>query len=206
MTTPSGEEEYMSKIHPLLSRKDILFDIGAFIGIYGISLGWFVKHTFLIEPSPLILKTLAKNLLLNPGLKFTVVPAACGERLENKPLHIFGETNTPCPSFANTELGSKQLSVQIIPIDLLAVKYRTTPTVVKVDTEGWEEFVLRGAAKSLPHIHTWAIECHEEISLKNWGYSAYEKISPFMKKAGYTEIYHFPRGTTTILTIWTKQN
>ena len=149
------DEVYEPEVFQLLKQKinkdDIIFDVGAYIGVYSIILSRFLGRNgkvYAFEPAPGAVDLLNEHLDLNDVRgKVEVLPygvgAECGRgRLFAKREHIQN-------SFSSTEIGEKgdteTVEVSVVSLDAFCQERSIRPAWVKVDTEGWELPVLRGA-------------------------------------------------------------
>lgn len=131
-----------------LSQGDVFFDVGAHGGLYTIISGKKIGRAgrvFSFEPNPSNLNFLRLNIKLNRLNNVNVVPKAAGEMAGKirlfYSLHETGFTST-------TGLGESLIETEVTTIDEVA---RTVDFVkmMKVDTEGYDLNVLKGASKTL---------------------------------------------------------
>ncbi len=143
--------EYLKKT---LKKGDIFIDVGANEGMFGILAGKLVGHTgkvYCIEPLPRNISILKKNIRINNLNNVIIYDVAAGD--ENKDVSFFDiKINNMLGGGENimTTLLSK------IPgmVQLIKVKQRRLDTLInepldkikliKIDTEGYEEYVLKG--------------------------------------------------------------
>jgi FkbM family methyltransferase len=142
------ESEVLEAIVAELGIGDVLWDIGANIGLHGLTAKKLVPEAEVIcfEPSPAILGRLWRNRFLN-NLDVRVVPTALSD---NRDLHAFyiAPPGNPGMSTLSPWSGAKyesQTVVATVPGDELVGAGRlAAPTVIKLEVEGHEEAVLRG--------------------------------------------------------------
>ena len=140
-----------------------MIDIGANIGTTSIPrvvLGDFA-YVYAAEPDPANFQCLVDNIIAN-GLQGFVLPdrvaigAADGEATLRRKTQIGGH------HLVSTARRPLDISVPIQTLDSWAARMGidlASVTFVKVDTQGWEAHVLRGAARLLAHKHiAWQIE------------------------------------------------
>jgi FkbM family methyltransferase len=144
-------EWLISKLH----EGDIAIDVGANVGSYSVLMAALCGASGCViafEPDPKALNGLIENLRLNPCIKFpTIVPAACSDKR--------GESLFFCyPASARSTLVERDLpvgkpvaiEVQLVTLDsYLEAHGIPEPRWVKIDTEGAEVAVLRGAQRLL---------------------------------------------------------
>lgn len=130
----------------------IILDVGAQFGLYAMLASRYVGATgrvYAFEPSPDTVAVLQRHLQLN-ALESTVevVPAAVGATEGEVTFYVAG--THPCNTLAPTEVDPVPLTPIQIPavtVDGFCAKRGIIPQVLKIDTEGWELHVLRGARK-----------------------------------------------------------
>lgn len=140
---PDVWQHLMRNIRP----GDMIADVGAFIGLYTVALAKRVGHAgciYAFEPDSLSAAALLKNVLLN-GVKDNVrlINAAVGERNEI--------VNFMCSGDLESHIVDKQTSnsttVECVTLD--KVLFNKPLDILKIDVEGLEESVIRGAGKLL---------------------------------------------------------
>src|ERR1700687_1287955 len=125
-------------------------DVGANIGCVAVPLAnrGVTVHAF--EPTPAVHRRLERNLEINDCISATAVRAALGSTLGT------GRLVEPVPhrSVENRVLPNGS-DVQILTIDSYCSDHGLQPTLLKIDVEGSEWEVLRGAPHTLrdgPHL------------------------------------------------------
>ena len=133
-------------------KSDTAFDIGANIGAYSLIMGKYAKIVFAFEPSVFTFSTLVKNIYTNMASNVMPVNMALSER--NK----IGEF-----AYSSIDLGS---SVHGLDVSLEKEAYRQKilsysidnfvadfgiepPNHIKLDVDGAEFDILKGAAKTI---------------------------------------------------------
>uniref|UniRef100_A0A7C1G9D5 FkbM family methyltransferase n=1 Tax=Thermofilum adornatum TaxID=1365176 RepID=A0A7C1G9D5_9CREN len=174
--------EYLRN-HEYVPRKGwIILDIGAHVGLYSIWASRKVgERGFVVafEPNPLSYRWLVSNIELNKVSNIKALPFALGDKLEKKTLYV-AEKNVGVssliknhvlhnPSGKDTIFSSHV--VQVLTLDYLLEK---SPRIIgkplqlvdlaKIDVEGYEMNVLRGAKKVLEEglIKRFIIEVHKD--------------------------------------------
>lgn len=134
----------MSNIHP----NDFVVDVGASIGLYAIAIGKKISsngRVVAFEPNYITFKGLQGNVSLNK-LKHCVqvFPYACGEKS--------GKSLFACKGSESQVLSTSSDALPSTTVKIVALSefFKTEKIdVLKIDVEGYEEFVLRGAAQIL---------------------------------------------------------
>jgi FkbM family methyltransferase len=150
-----GEYE-AGTIHVLkncLSQGSIFVDLGASIGLMSCVAAKLVGqkgHVYAFEPSPSTYRTLKFNLALNGLSNTTAFNIAVGSKNESAWLYKGTGKNPGSNSLIGSSGKRKGAKVKITTLDKL-VKDHTieTPTLIKIDIEGYELEALKGAENLL---------------------------------------------------------
>jgi FkbM family methyltransferase len=127
-----ADEEALSEL-PIDGK--IVLDIGANIGVTAVIFAARAKQVHAFEPSPRALRLLR----LNAGPNVTVHPVALSDKAGTVE---FEETG-----MLDMSHFGKGISVPCLTLDELGI----VPDVIKIDVEGAEHLVLKGATKTLAH-------------------------------------------------------
>ncbi|MDZ4687734.1 MAG: FkbM family methyltransferase [Planctomycetaceae bacterium] len=129
-------------------------DIGANAGAYSLLFGRWVGSSgrvFAFEPSPATRVNLQRHLQLN-GLSgvIEIVPAAVADQCTE------AEFTTAAPDgmhrLATPSAGGQTVRVPVVTLDSFCAERNVQPTVIKIDVEGFELAVLRGARETLQRV------------------------------------------------------
>jgi FkbM family methyltransferase len=138
----------------------VLFDAGANCGFFAITR--CQKHpywrAYCFEPHPITFDRLRENIALN-GLTDRVFPinAALGASNGQCELEISAQSSMGVVSTSTVRLMDRdhramttsKVTVQLLTLDEFAARERVCPDVLKIDVEGFEVEVLRGAPTCL---------------------------------------------------------
>lgn len=180
--------EYAAKFMKERSAKNsIAIDVGANIGNHSIFIQSFLaEYLIAVEPNPDTLPTLKSNLSENIG-NYTIYENGLGESTSRG--------NIVLPDGAANNIGMAKLNldggdVDIITLDSMVEDWQSNNdekgqiTLIKIDVEGMELSVLKGAQKTIekyqPHLLLEAATPSEFLSLKG-----------FLKEIGYTPLRHY---------------
>jgi FkbM family methyltransferase len=190
--------EYMySLLRNSTTRKTLAIDVGANIGNHSIFMRSFLSdYLIAIEPNAKILPFLRRNLSMNIN-NYAIYDCAVGEANATATLVL--------PEGAKNNIGMARVSfngngntVQIYPLDSIVDKWQQSRreqcnvSVIKIDVEGMELAVLKGAVKTItkykPHIFVEAATAEE-----------YRKLNDYLQGLGYrklskwaaTPVFHF---------------
>lgn len=153
-----------------LGRRGVLLDVGAHKGLFSIvHLALGPEHrAILVEPSAPLAADAARMLTLNgAGDRAEVVVAGAGAAAERR------QIVTDALGFAQqAPSGSDAPYVPFVTLDRLCADRGITPAIVKIDVEGAEADVLRGAREVLSAYHpALCLELHLDV-LERSGESA----------------------------------
>jgi FkbM family methyltransferase len=141
-----------------LLEGDLALDVGAHCGAYSILMAAQCGETGRVvsfEPDPYARKLLAKNLGLNPGIKRpTVEASACSDQIGEAILYSRGGNSQSSLARSAVEFSptqhSEEIRVPTVTLDrYLADHGLPAPRCVKVDAEGAEIRILKGAKEIL---------------------------------------------------------
>lgn len=161
----SGEwqAEVWDSLSPSLSEGAVFLDVGAHIGYFSIKAAPKVGrtgHVLAFEPNPETLRVLRDNVTANHAGNIIVEPIACTDREQNITLYASAGFNTGMSSLSreNADITYKEApraySVRGRPIDdVVRDRNLTRVDAVKIDVEGAEVSVLRGAVETLKRFH-----------------------------------------------------
>jgi FkbM family methyltransferase len=131
----------------LLRPSDLFIDAGANVGVYTIlASGAVGGHTISIEPIPCTYARLAANIRIN-DIASRVMSYNIGLGRANGTLRFTTDLDTCNHVVTDSNQGGHTIEVPVRPLDeILGGK---TPTLIKIDVEGWESEVLTGAQATL---------------------------------------------------------
>ena len=159
---------------------DIVFDIGAHMGFFTLKVARYVKKVVAFEPDLHNLRYLLLNIKLNKVSNVEIYRLAIGE--ENRMVYLkkgFGGGRT---RVTNTPTDTK---VRMITIDSFVLKTGIVPTIMKIDTEGYELNVLKGAKNTLQKFKP-------KLLIASYHYPAESiEVIHFLMKLGYKCIAYY---------------
>lgn len=196
-----GETEYTAAMLASLRADDILFDIGANVGMVSLHAAK-ICATVAFEPDPSYRRRLEVNAALNPSIQVDVEPIAVSAYDGDVVLFTDGDDGIS-PSLVD-QGGRGKVTVAARSLDSLLTEGRLKmPSVIKFDIEGAEILALRGAERLLSSAHKprmLFIEIHDTL-LRGFGSSS-EEVQSLLTRYGYTEAtYRVRRGDQTHLIV-----
>ncbi|MBZ5593592.1 MAG: FkbM family methyltransferase [Acidobacteriia bacterium] len=157
------QPEIWDSISPVLSQGNVFLDVGAHIGYFSMKAAARVGKTGRVvafEPNPETLKLLRENVAANQAQNVVVEPIACTDREQMLTLYAAAGSNTGASSLArhNADISAENpprpYPVRGRPIDDVVRELDLTRVdAIKIDVEGAEVGVLRGAVDTLKRFH-----------------------------------------------------
>lgn len=163
---------------------DVVIDIGANVGIFTVKVGEKLNKGLIvaIEPSPQNIELLKKNLRLHNLSSVIVVPKAVGNfRGKSKFLitPVSGQHRFYSKTVEKSEEINKIIEVDTVLLDDIVKELKIKVIdFLKIDVEGAELDVLKGAKESLKFTKNIAMELHYE--------GEGEEVRRFLEERGFT--------------------
>lgn len=184
-------------IEKSLAPGDVFIDVGAHHGTYTLRAARVVVDSGLVvavEPNPASVERLKKNVTLNGLRNVRVIEAACGDQSTSRMLFVASDRNTGMASFSlrtsersGPAGGSASIEVNVERLDdLVGTLSGRRIAAIKVDTEGAETMVLRGAVNTIRE-HSPVIVVEEiESQLTALG-SSVQELEALLTSYGYSK-------------------
>jgi FkbM family methyltransferase len=184
------EFEEMGFLLHLLRPGDIFCDAGANIGSFTILASAVIKaNTLSFEPVPVTFMHLKRNVTIN-HLESTVDLFNCGLGEEPGSLHFTKDLDTVNHVMSGDEKAAGQtIEVEIKTLDQ-ALNGRV-PVLIKMDVEGYELSVLKGAASTIKDLTLKAIIVELNGSCHRYGVEERE-IHQYLVSAGFAPASYDP--------------
>jgi len=174
---------------------DVVFDIGANIGIYTVALAQktgFKGKVIAFEPEEKSHQRLAENVQLNGLTNVMLIKKALGDTNGKSQLYL-GDTTG---NFSLVKPYEQTDHVQTIDVvrgdDFIIQNNLPTPAVVKIDVEGFEYSVLQGLKHALSHSACRVLCCEIHPGLFPQGVQE-SMILDFITSVGFSKIQTFKR-------------
>jgi FkbM family methyltransferase len=155
-----------------LKRGDLFIDVGASVGPYSLWACELGARAVAIEPSQFMLDRLAANVALN-GYDVEIVPAAAGDTpgMGFSQLAGWGSDTTHFPD------------VRVVTVD--EILGDRTAAGMKIDVEGAEIVVLRGAKRALAERRIKLIQLEWNNTSVYLRRETREPVAEFLRELGY---------------------
>jgi len=166
-----------------LRAGDTFVDVGANIGVYSL---WAARRVgasgrvYSFEPVPSTRELLERNVAENEFEQVEVVPKGVGAKPGSLRLHVIPGASGLSSRYSRASGSSVEVEVEIVTLDDF-FRARDVPRAMKVDVEGMEHEVLRGAAGLLSGVQPPAL--------------VFEAHGPHFERAGssYAELCSYLR-------------
>ncbi|HKW98709.1 MAG TPA: FkbM family methyltransferase [Bryobacteraceae bacterium] len=195
LRTGEWQPEIWQSLAPSLSEGSVFLDVGAHIGYFSMKAAKRVGKTgrvLAFEPNPETLKLLRDNVAANRTENVIVEPIACTDREQTLTLYAAPEINTGASSLAlhNASISPAEAprpyNVRGRPIDDVIRELNLTRVdAIKVDVEGAEVSVLRGALETLRRFHPKLVVEVVPEQLASFHTTA-DDLAQLIRGAGYT--------------------
>lgn len=142
------EWEKQEHIRKLARKNMIVYDIGAHVGFYTLMLSKLVQNrgfVYAFEPNLRNLIYLQRHVKMNRLKNVTIIPAAVGNFSGYTHFH-FSESSSM--GFISNDMKDKTVSIIRID-DYVQQKKIKPPHLLKIDIEGSEEDMLKGASNTI---------------------------------------------------------
>ena len=195
----AGEQQVLERLISIVKPGDVVYDIGANMGLYAVFLGQAAGprgQVIAIEPEPHYCERLRSNAALNGLRNIRVACLALGDRpgkLELLPSEV-GKAAPRLAEFTpDVGRGRAGSKVQVMEGErLVEIENLPLPRTVKIDVEGHEYAVLRGLRRTLSNPLCQIVCCEVHPGLLPEGVSPGE-ILDFLKSCGFTRFDVLPR-------------
>jgi FkbM family methyltransferase len=151
-----GEKRVNSAILALTHRADVVWDVGANVGVYTrlcLERVGNEGHVVAVEPVP---SNAARLRELGPPERLTVIEAALATTDGRMSLVVSGKDGET----SSLGDGPDALTVRVARGDTLVTEGVPRPQIVKIDVEGFEGDVLDGMPDALSSVRSLIIEVH----------------------------------------------
>ena len=177
-----NEDDVMDALAARLRKDDVVFDIGAYHGVWAVILARQAREVVACEPNPGTFQVLTETIAVNGATNVRVSAVAIGAA---SGVADFWGTGSGA-SLHRGEHRVARTRVDVETLDTFADHLGSIPDVIKIDVEGAEQQVLSGARRCLGHARLVCIEVHFDELPKFGG--DYSMIEALLTDAGFAEI------------------
>lgn len=173
------EEAFQTAIRATVARGDVVWDVGANVGFYTrqfVDLVGPSGKVVAFEPHPDTFSQLSE--VTAPNVEH--VQAALGKESGSLPMSLSDASTTH--SFVRQH-GSESIMVPVLTGDAYAEAHGT-PTVIKIDVEGFEVHVLQGLSETLTHVRAVLCEVHYSALREAGWTNGPRKVEQLLRAAG----------------------
>jgi FkbM family methyltransferase len=175
------EEGFCSRLAEAVQPGDVCCDIGAFRGYTaGVMALAGASEVCAFEPAPLNQHAVRRVMALNPRLPIKLVEAAVGA--EEGTIKITIHEDASMNFIGGDDSGRPTVEAKLATIDAEVARGVSAPAVMKIDVEGAEASVLRGASKALSQsVREIFVELHHQ--------KAADECSEILEAAGFERVW-----------------
>jgi FkbM family methyltransferase len=207
VSTFIGEEEVLRDLFSQLDSEDVLWDVGASLGLYSVFSSAKVNHVYAFEPERWTRNQLARNIALNQCRNVTVLPVALGRSDGTTQLFTALSPNVGTHALARRMDYRVRRQGKEIPVHrgdtLVEDGSLGIPSILKIDVEGAELQVLSGLQITLQRstLRLILVEYHPVL----WPlFDVHDgDIDGILIGSGFRLQKMFPRGSE-LLMLWTR--
>jgi FkbM family methyltransferase len=166
--TLAQEEDFYKRY---LRQGDTVIDVGANIGYFSLLCSVLVGEegkVYSFEPHPLIYKYLVANVSLNDATNITTFNFSIGN--ETTEINLIQETHKDDHSYVSKNISD--MKVKMKRLDDMEINTDTV-SLLKIDVEGFEKFVIEGATDILAKTQCVFFEA-SNLLFKRYGYDVFD--------------------------------
>ena len=178
-----NEHDVMDALVARMRPEDVVYDIGAYHGVWAVLIARHARAVVAFEPNPGTFRVLQETLALNRARNVSAHAVAVGGASSLADLWGSGSGASLRPG-ALRPLRSR---VKMETLDEFAEREATLPDVMKIDVEGAEHEVLSAAQRCLAHARLVFIEVHFD-ELPKFG-ADYAMVEAMMTGSGFVEAF-----------------
>jgi FkbM family methyltransferase len=138
-----AEPEQMAAAASLIPFGGVCFDVGANVGLYTLLMARRASRVYSFEPSPRNLRYLWSHVRINRLDNVTIVPSAVSDRAGMTGFAAGDDPGRGCLDDQADQI------VSTVSLDDVVARTGLAPDLIKIDVEGAEPAVLRGAMETL---------------------------------------------------------
>jgi len=195
LETGQWERDSWRVVQQHLQNGATFIDVGAHIGYYSLKAAPVVGpsgRVLAIEPNPDTVRKLRDNIQASGARSVTVEPVACADTEGTLELFAAPEANTGETSLSRANASQSGAAVNSYQVrarpldDIIRDAGVSRVDAVKIDVEGAELLVLKGARETMARFHPMILVEIVDSQLRAMGTSA-DEVTAFLHSQGYTE-------------------
>jgi FkbM family methyltransferase len=160
----AGTEDFNDPIIFSPSKGDFI-DGGAAWGYWTIRGAGYYRSVVAVEPDPKLIGTLSRNVSLNHLDNVIVANLALGAEDGETSFFRYSAGESSLIKEHMGQVSQGVTSVNVSTIDRLVAIHRLSPSLIKLDVEGAEADVIKGARNTIERFHpTLLIEVHSPVT------------------------------------------
>ncbi len=171
------EKETTAYLKNIKDKKGIFIDVGAHIGRFSILLSNNFEQVISVEPTTTNYKALEENIKLNKLKNINPINCALSDFVGDSYIYL-NKTNSGQNSLVEKTNKKERVKVQTLDAVLKEQKINKPIKLIKIDVEGAEAEVLKGATKTLQ-------KHHPKIVFEAWDNEKLRGIKEVLKPFGY---------------------
>jgi len=169
------QQEVLDTAFKYVKKFDVAIDIGANIGLQSVRLAQKFNRVYSFEPTSVNYECLINNTKNFSNVQ--LYKTGLGEREESAIIKLPTQSKN-CGAFSIVDFNSNEYStvdenIVISPLD----KFQIIPNLIKIDTQGFELFILKGSGNTLKNKPVLIIECEKKKDKR--------EIAEFLLKINY---------------------
>jgi FkbM family methyltransferase len=177
------QREHLLEAFKHVKKWDYAVDVGAHVGLWAHDMAQKFGKVWCFEPAPHNFACLAKNMAEHDNVVLSAV--ALGDKEHKCTIGRDGDRQL--------NSGSEYVSISNTgPVRMVNLDSCDLPgcDLLKVDVEGWELMVLRGAKKTIGQYHPVIImETDKKFARKRYGWNDFD-ATRFLMMRDYKEVWH----------------
>ena len=191
-----AQERALSRLLFETCPEDVVYDIGAHHGLYAVLLAQKVSRVVAFEPEQECFARLEQNIRINDLPNISIYCQALGDREDQEVLYLgdgVGAINSG--QLGQDWTAGATQTISVVRGDMFRqMQNLPAPTVLKIDVEGYEGFVLEGFKQtlSLPECRLICCEIHPALLPRPM---TKESVVQILKDAGFSDVQLFPHKT-----------
>jgi len=171
----------------------VLYDIGANYGYYTTNLAFWCKSVYAFEPVGQTFKVLNSNILLNHLDNVKTYKLALSNESGNSYINVYTSSGNNSTFLRNLPEGhptkfKKRERINLTTLDNFVEGVSEGPDIMKIDVEGGELNVLKGASKVIKKYQPIIVMEYSVGTSNDAGYDRSELLNE-LKLLGYKKIY-----------------